>query len=115
MSDSIHIKDIALNMHIGITEKERQTKQKILVNIELLGSLQHVSTSDDIEKGIDYEKVLRTVQATQEEGCKTVEHCAEKIATEVLAAYKPKDGITVSVQKFPLPDIHSVIITIHRP
>ncbi|OGJ61473.1 hypothetical protein A3C37_04080 [Candidatus Peribacteria bacterium RIFCSPHIGHO2_02_FULL_53_20] len=112
--DSLCITDLELWTHIGVPEKERKTEQRILVTIELLGDLSPVGKSDDVTRGIDYEKLTNAVRALAKTERKTIERLAEDIAEMILKSYKPQ-SVKVSVWKEPLPGVRGVKATIQRP
>lgn len=112
--DVLTITDLELWIHIGVLEDERRTEQRILVTIELQGDLSPVGTTDDVRKGIDYEKLTNSVRALARTERKTIERLAEDIAAMVLQSYKP-DSVKVSVWKEPLLVVRGVKVTVARP
>lgn len=114
MTDILSIHDLELWTRIGVPAEERQTEQRILVTIELLGDLSPVGKTDDITKGIDYEKLTNDVRALAKTERKTIERLAEDIAAMILKSYKP-ESVMVSVWKEPLPGVRGVKATIQRP
>lgn len=111
--DSLCITDIELWTHIGVPEEERKTEQRILVTIELLGDLSPVGKTDDVTKGIDYEKLTNDIRALAKTERKTIERLAEDIAAMILQSYKPQ-SVKVSVFKQPLPGMKGITATIDR-
>lgn len=113
MHDSLYLQDIDFATHIGITPAERALEQMLLVSIELFHPTAEASKTDDMS--IDYETVVNAVLELRKTERKTVERLAEDIASMILQKFKPQNGVKVSVRKFPLPTLHSAVITITRP
>lgn len=111
--DTLTITDLELWTRIGVPDEERQTEQRILVTIELLGDLSPVGKTDDVSKGIDYETLTNDVRALTKTERKTIERFAEDIAGMILKSYKP-ESVKVSVFKQPLPGIKGITATIER-
>jgi FolB domain-containing protein len=81
MSDRILIKDLLLRCIIGIHDWEREKKQDVLVNIELLADCGPAGRSDDFKDAVDYRALTKSVIALIEtSGFFLVEKMAEEIA-----------------------------------
>lgn len=112
--DSIFLKDIEVWTRIGVPEAERAKAQRVLVRIELFGSLQKVGTTDDIAHGTDYAAVTDAVTKIGATERKTVERFAEDIAAVILTNFKP-DSVKVIVCKKPDLPLDAACVTIIRP
>ncbi|MBP7114298.1 MAG: dihydroneopterin aldolase [Candidatus Peribacteraceae bacterium] len=112
--DSIFLKDIEVWTRIGVPDSERAKPQRLLVSIELLGSLKDIGTSDDITKGIDYAAVTEAVTKLGATERKTVERFAEDAASLILTNYKPT-SVKVTVTKQPDLPLRSASVTVVRP
>ena len=99
MSDKILIRDLLIRGIIGIHDWEREKKQDILINIEMLADCRPAGESDDFEKAVDYRAVAKSVIALVEDSqFFLVEKMAEEIAKICLA--NPKVELaTVRVEK----------------
>lgn len=112
--DSITLKDIEVWTRIGVPDAERQQSQRLLVTVEMLGSLKAVASTDDVSRGIDYDGVTQSVVALGSTERKTVERFAEDTATMILERFKPQH-VKVCVQKTPDLPLSAACITITRP
>jgi FolB domain-containing protein len=77
---------------IGVTERERSTKQAIVLNLELEVDFTDVSVSDDLEDTVDYRSVSRRVVAVAEASSfQLVETLATHLVRTILTDY-PRVG-----------------------
>ena len=99
MMDKITIKNAKFECNIGVTEKERRNKQKILIDAELFLNLKKASKTDSITNTINYSEIFKSIEkiASKKE-FKLIEALAEGIAQEILSSY-PIKKITVRVKK----------------
>ena len=99
MSDKILIRDLLIRGIIGIHDWEREKKQDILINIEMLADCRPAGESDDFEKAVDYRAVAKSVIALVE-GSQffLVERMAEEIAKICLVDPRVESA-TVRVEK----------------
>ena len=93
--DSIVIKGLRLDTHIGVTEKERATPQFVLIDLEVGLDLRTAGESDRVTDTLDYAVVTDEVGGLVRSGSRQLlEHLAEEIAGILL----PHKGVlTVSV------------------
>lgn len=79
--DKIFITDLLIRGVIGITEKEREQPQDILVNIEINADISNAARTDNVEDSVNYRTVAKKVLAHVETIKRyTVEALAEDIA-----------------------------------
>jgi dihydroneopterin aldolase len=112
--DSLYLQDIEVWTRIGVPEEERAAEQRLLVSVELFGDLSQVARTDDVSKGIDYERVTNDIRSLAGTVRKTVERFVEDIADMILKTYAPAGGVKVSAQKFILPGVKAVHVTVFR-
>ncbi|HEY9086972.1 MAG TPA: dihydroneopterin aldolase [Anaerolineaceae bacterium] len=97
--DQIFITNILARGVIGISDREREHPQDILVNITLFSDIGAVSQSDRLEDTIDYSKVAKQVLGYVEKSKRyTVEALASDLANQLLADY-PIQGARIRVEK----------------
>lgn len=97
--DQILIKDLLVRGVIGITDRERERPQDIVVNIVLFADISQAALSDDIADCIDYSSVAKKVFSLVETAHTfTVEALAAKVASLCLAEPRVK-GVRVRVEK----------------
>jgi FolB domain-containing protein len=78
--DQILIKDLLVRGVIGITERERQRPQDILINVVLFTDITRAAETDAIEDCVDYSRVAKKLFAHAESvGRNTVEALANDL------------------------------------
>lgn len=112
--DSLYIQDLEVWTRIGVPEEERAVEQRLLVSIELFTDLSATAKSDDVAKSIDYEQVTNDIRVLAGTARKTVERFVEDAAQMILTVHKPAGGVKVSAQKFVLPGVKAVHVTVFR-
>ncbi|MDA0375770.1 MAG: dihydroneopterin aldolase [bacterium] len=112
--DTILIQDLEVSTHIGVPDAERATAQMLKVSIWMKTDTKKAAVSDDVADTIDYAEVAMHIQELGKTERKTVERFAEDIAQMILNDFKP-ESVSVSIDKFILPDAQRIAITINRP
>jgi FolB domain-containing protein len=81
MADKIHVRDLELPCHIGVSESERAGLQRVIVNLTLDLDLSAAGGSDRLEDTLDYRLVERQVaDLVTGSACMLLERLAEAIA-----------------------------------
>ncbi len=79
--DQVLIKDLLCRGVIGISDKEREQPQDILVNVVIFADISRAALSDNIEDCVNYRTVAKKILAhTQKAGRFTVEALASDLA-----------------------------------
>lgn len=79
--DEIFIEDLLIRSVIGISEREREQPQDILVNITIYTDTSRAGDSDNVNDSVNYRTVAKSVLAHTEKVHRfTVEALAEDIA-----------------------------------
>jgi FolB domain-containing protein len=97
--DQILIKDLLVRGVIGITERERERPQDILINVVLFTDISRAAETDAIADCIDYSKVAKKLMAHAESvGRQTVEALVTDLAG--LCLEEPGvQGVRIRVEK----------------
>ncbi|MBI2635715.1 dihydroneopterin aldolase [Candidatus Peregrinibacteria bacterium] len=111
--DTLTIADLELWTHIGVSEEERATEQRLLVTIEMSFDAETAARSDDVKRSINYFDVANDMRELAMKERKTIEYFAEDAAQTILKNYKTS-AVTVAVKKFALPGSAHVAVTLHR-
>ena len=97
--DQIFIKDLLIRGVIGISEREREQPQDILVNITMSADIRAAGGSDNVEDSVNYRTVAKKILAHVEKVQRyTVEALATDIAAMILEDPKVK-SVRVRVEK----------------
>jgi FolB domain-containing protein len=97
--DKILIKDLLIRGVIGISDREREQPQDILVNIEISADITAAGRSDNVDDSVNYRTIAKKVLAHTETIKRyTVEALAEDIAKLCLDDKKVQ-SVLVRVEK----------------
>jgi len=79
--DTIFITDLLIRGVIGITDKEREQPQDILVNVEIKTNIAEAAENDDVDLSVNYRTVAKKILSHVESVKRyTVEALSEDIA-----------------------------------
>ncbi len=100
----IILEEISVTTHLGVTEKERSKKQKILVTVCIVPVIHFESLNDSLDNTVNYSKVRGDIiNIFGENRFHLIETAAGKIASYIKGKY-PVKNITVLIKKFPYKD-----------
>lgn len=84
--DNVFITDLKARGILGISDREREKPQEILINLVLFSDLRKIGESDDIRDGVNYSTIAKAVMAHAETVRRlTIEALAEDLARVCLA------------------------------
>ncbi len=87
--DKITIKGLSIDTIIGIEEWERQTRQTVVLDIELGTDIARAAAYDKIEHALDYSAIAKQVSAfVSESQFFLIETLAEKVAALLAHDYR---------------------------
>lgn len=114
MPDRLILKDIAVECHLGVSEREREKPQTIWISLELAIDAAKAAAGDDVEAAIDYARLVAAVkELAQSKRCSLLETLAEAIASLVLQRFGTS-RVRVRVKKRALPGIGYAAVEIER-
>lgn len=94
------IEGLGFQCVIGVTERERQVKQDIVVNLELKIDFSKVSVSDSITDTVDYREISkRVVAAGEASSFQLVETLAAHLCRTILDEFPNVQAVRVEVEK----------------
>ena len=112
--DKIHIVDLEVPAHIGVTREEREHAQKLLIGIEIERDLAEAGRTDTESTTTPYDQVVDVVRdVVAHRPRKLIEALASDLAWEILAR-KWAVAVTVEVKKFSIPAARYVSVEIRR-
>ena len=112
--DSITIKDLEVQMHIGVTATERERPQRLLISLMLERDLGEAGRTDMESATTAYDAVIDMVkQLLAHRPRKLIEAVANEIAETILSK-RLAVAVTVEVKKFCMPNTQYVSVTLRR-
>lgn len=110
----IKIVDLELKLHVGVTDEERATAQRLLVTVDMDFDFTSAAISDRITKTIDYFTVAqRLLQFGEGRNWKLIEKLVNEIADDILSEFQPQ-GVMVEIKKFPIPQAQYVSVSLTK-
>ena len=89
MKDIIYIKDLRVQTIIGIFGWEREVRQEVSIDLEMVFDCKRAAKTDSIEDTIDYKKITKgIIKFVEESEFQLQETLAESIAALVKNEYK---------------------------
>ena len=106
--DQITVAGIRLHPHIGTTPEERSSAQECEAFLTVWLDLQGAASLDDIDRSVDYSKIMETAQKTAR-ACEynLIETLAYKIVRKVLEDF-PVSRVRIRLRKRPASMLNSV-------
>lgn len=86
--DIIFLRGLEIETTIGIYEWERETKQTVILDLEMATDIRQAAATDDIQNTVDYKAVAkRLISFVEESNFYLVETLAERIAEIILSEF----------------------------
>jgi 7,8-dihydroneopterin aldolase/epimerase/oxygenase len=117
MLDKLFITGLEFYGHCGITDAERQTGQRLSLDLEILCDAAKAAAGDRLENAVDYAAVSRRmVEFASKESCTLIETLAERMADVLLREFGARE-VRLRLKK-PHPPIEPIMeyaaVEIHR-
>ena len=110
----IEIAELEVQSSVGVSEKERQTRQKLAVCLRFQIAPPFGSLADEIARTIDYGAVANEVSAIAASGSRRlIETLVAQIADGLMARF-PMIRLEVELRKFILPNTRYVSVRTAR-
>ena len=114
MPEWIEIAELEVQSSVGVSEKERQTRQKLAVCLRFQIAPPFGSLADEIARTIDYGAVANEVSAIAASGSRRlIETLVAQIADGLMARF-PMIRLEVELRKFILPNTRYVSVRTAR-
>jgi len=112
--DTLLLRDLVVNYHIGVPDEERRHSQRLLISVELEHDFSAAAASDDLKKTIDYYAMSRRLIAFGEgRSWKLIETLAVDIAALCTGEFGAA-AATVEVKKFIIAEARYVAARVRR-
>ena len=113
-TDHIHIAGIEILAHIGVSNEERASSQRLSFNITFWPTRNGPELEDDIARTVNYAAVcVETKNLIQGRSDRLIETLADALASHLLEIFKIR-RITIELRKFILPEVEFVSVTVTR-
>ena len=112
--DEIHVSNLALNIHVGVSDEEQAQKQRLTVCLTMRPLRGFSDLGDRIENTVNYAAVcaaVRALAATYPR--RLIETLALDIAGEILARFAVA-SVDVELRKYILPDTDYIAVRLSR-
>ena len=114
VADRIFIEGLRLPCHVGITPKEREEQQDVLIDASLVLDLARAGKSDRAADSVDYKEAMQVIfSVASDSEFVLLEGLAESIAQAILG-FSPVSKVTVRARKAKYSGEPSVGIEIER-
>ena len=114
VSDQIHIEQLEVFARIGVPDEERDAPQRLIFNITFWPARDAAELGDEIARTVDYAAVCaETKKFVQARSDRLIETLADVLANHLLEVFEIR-RITIELQKFVLPDVLHVSVTVTR-
>jgi dihydroneopterin aldolase len=116
MFDLIRIVNLEIWSVLGVSDEEREHRQRLLVSLELrIKDIGPAAYNDNVKMTVDYAAVAEQVKITAELRPRhLIETLGEEIATDLLKTFSIL-SVKIEIKKYVLTDADHVSLIIERP
>lgn len=112
--DAIRIERLEVFAHVGVSDDERSSLQRLTFNMTFWPKRQAPELEDEIGRTVDYAAVcVETKNFVQARSDRLIETLADALAIRLLEAFEIR-RITIELRKFILPEVEFVSVTVTR-
>jgi 7,8-dihydroneopterin aldolase/epimerase/oxygenase len=112
--DCIHVEQLEVLAHVGVTENERATSQRLTISMSVWPRRPFAELGDDIGNTVDYSALAAAARDFVEGSSSAlVETLADNLAATLLQAF-PIREIWLEVRKFVVPNTKYVAVSLRR-
>ena len=112
--ERIRIESLELSAHIGITQEERATRQRLTLRLMLEPTVPFADNHDDIARTVDYAAVCETAHMiTAQRPRQLLETLADEIADALFNRFSIR-ALQLELRKYVLPNTAFVAVEIER-
>ena len=112
--DCIHIEQLEIFAHVGVTDNERANPQRLTVSLTFWPDDDLANAHDDITRTVDYSAVAAAVRAFAiRRPHNLIETMANDLSSELLKKFAIK-SVQIELRKFVLPDAQYVSVVLTR-
>lgn len=110
----IHIEQLRVLAHVGVSQAERKRRQRLVLNITLWPARDLRDIKDAVSRTVDYSALCRNTRAfIGERSPKLLETLGNDLAAHLLRQFRVRK-ITIEIRKFVLKDAAYASVTVTR-
>jgi len=110
----IHIEQLKVLAHVGVSPAERKKRQRLVLNITVWPARDHRDMKDAISCTVDYAALCQSTKTfISEQAPRLVETLANNLAAHLLRKFRVRK-IKIEIRKFVLKDAAYVSVTVTR-
>ncbi|MCK5460735.1 dihydroneopterin aldolase [Candidatus Gracilibacteria bacterium] len=99
------LKDIEVEVFLGITGQERKNKQKILVTLLFKADEKPSIISDNIDDTLDYFEIYQFIKGfPKEKSFNLLEYLHHEMLEAISQKFPEAEDLELKIKKFPFPD-----------
>ncbi len=116
--DKILIKGLKIFAYHGVNPEEKVNGQEFILDITLHADLKEAKNSDDLDKTVNYSKVIKAVTAAFcEKSFDLIEAAAKHVTNRIFTDFSPVKSIDITLKKPHAPvkaDFEYVAVEFHE-
>lgn len=113
--DKIHIRDLKVNLLIGVKDAERLEKREIILNVTAMLDLTKPCKSDDLDDTVNYHKLTtRIIEGISDHRFHLLEALADRIASICLEDSRIEMVRVIADKPGAIPSAYSAAVEIIR-
>ena len=113
-TDSVHIEQLEVFVHVGVTENERTNPQRINLTITVWPNEIFEDLQDDIARAVNYSAVCMAAREfAQKSSNKLIETLAAQLASHLLKLFSIRK-VQIELRKFVVPEAKHVSVSVTR-
>ena len=112
--DTIEIRRLQVQAHIGVPDKERAEHQTLLVTVRMVPSQGFEGLADEISRTIDYYVVAREIQALAASKPRRLIETLARETADFLLTKHPLQRVSITIEKHILPETECVAVHLTR-
>lgn len=110
----IHIEQLKVLAHVGVSQAERRRRQRLAINITLSPARDLRDIQDAIRRTVDYSALCENTKVfISQQSPKLLETLANNLAAHLLNKFRVRK-VTVEIRKFVLRDAAYTSVTVTR-
>jgi len=110
----IHIEQLKVLAHVGVSQAERRRRQRLAINITLWPARDLRDIKDAIRRTVDYSALCQNAKVfISQQSPKLLETLANNLAAHLLNKFRVRK-VTIEIRKFVLKDAAYTSVTVTR-